>query len=587
MRRNGITIKLFLIMAGFLIILYGTTMVAQLAWFPDFYQHQKISSVKKKLANFERQYAAGGWSDMQLAKETGRFMRQSQSHLVILTNTGKLVNDPFHVTLQLEDGSRIKVSLSLFINSENAGWIATHLRFGKPLTVTGPASAVQDDTMVYPFKIRDESSAVWGIEDFQELGEPVQDWKGVITEVVLPNLSTWSQRQGLLVQALDSRFPLSTEDQLSLADGKMISEEWTDSWSGVRNVITIAAVHSSNGSPNQLLFSLTSLQEMREASEATQLFYAYFGIAAVVLIVFLSLLLSRIITKPLLSLNHVAKKMSTLDFTVRSPIRRNDEIGSLSDSLNALSTTLDQTLKELRQANSQMRSDMEMKQRIEQRQREFFADASHELKTPLSIIKGYSEGLKDGVSESKKERYIEIIADEAAKMETMVEEMLDLVRLESQAIKLTMGAVDLVDMVEDIAGRLGPQLKEKHLDVVLAATTEQTVEGDRGKLEQVIYNMLMNAIRHAVPKTDIMIEINRLEGRVRISIENKGESISEADRQYIWERFYRVERSRNRKMGGTGLGLAIAKQILDLHGCSYGVENTPDGVRFYIIFPND
>jgi signal transduction histidine kinase len=98
--------------------------------------------------------------------------------------------------------------------------------------------------------------------------------------------------------------------------------------------------------------------------------------------------------------------------------------------------------------------------------------------------------------------------------------------------------------------------------------------------------MMMNAIRHAVPHTDIVIEISRPEGQVRISIENKGERISEAERQYIWERFYRVERSRNRKMGGTGLGLAIAKQILDLHGCSYGVENTPDGVRFYIIFPN-
>lgn len=157
--------------------------------------------------------------------------------------------------------------------------------------------------------------------------------------------------------------------------------------------------------------------------------------------------------------------------------------------------------------------------------------------------------MKDGVSENKRERYIEIIADEAVKMETMVEEMLDLVRLESQAIKLNTDAVALGDMIEDIAGRLGPQLKDKELEVVLVSTTEQSVEGDRSKLEQVIYNMMMNAIRHAVPKTDILIEISRPEGQVRISIENQGEQISEAERQYIWERFYRVERSRNRKMG--------------------------------------
>ncbi|KQY92950.1 hypothetical protein ASD24_21410 [Paenibacillus sp. Root52] len=585
MRRTGVTMKLFLVMAGFLLLLYGTTVIAQLVWFPDFYQHQKITSIKKKLSRFEQQYSTGHWNDIQLAKETGKFMRQNQSHLVILTNTGKLVNDPFHITLLQEDGSEVEVSLSLFINSENAGWIASHLKYGQQLTITGSANGLHEP-MIYPFKIKDNNTSVWGTGSFEELNEPVQEWSGILTKVVLPNLGTWSQRQGLLVQALDSFFPLSSENQLSLKNGKMLNQEWTDSWSGVRNVIAIAPVRNAESGEQQLIFSLTSLQEMREANEATRLFYGYFGIAAFVLILFLALLLSRIVTKPLLALNHVAKKMSTLDFTVKSPIRRNDEIGSLSESLNALSTTLGQTLEELRQANSQMRTDMEMKQRIEKRQREFFADASHELKTPISIIKGYSEGLRDGVSENKRERYIEIIADEAVKMETMVEEMLDLVRLESQAIKLNTDAVALGDMIEDIAGRLSPQLKGKELHVVLVSTTEQTVEGDRSKLEQVIYNMLMNAIRHAVPQSDILIEISRLEGQVRISIENKGEGISEPERQNIWERFYRVERSRNRKMGGTGLGLAIAKQILDLHGCRYGVENTPEGVRFYIIFPN-
>ncbi|MGQ8874978.1 sensor histidine kinase [Paenibacillus sp. TSA_86.1] len=585
MRRNGVTMKLFLVMAGFVVLLYGTTVLAQLIWFPDFYQHQKITSMKKKLSKFEQQYSDSHWSDMQLAKEMGRFMRQNQSHLIILTNTGKLVDDPFHITLLQEDGKRVKVSLSLFINSENAGWIRSHLKFGQKLTVKGSSSDQgKTEPTVYPFKIQNAASAAWGTETFQESLLPVQEWTGVLTEVVLPDLSTWSQRQGLLVQALDSRFPLSSEDQQKLSNGKMINEEWTESWSGVRNIITIAPVHRA-GAEQQLIFSLTSLQEVREANEATRLFYGYFGIGAFVLILLLALLLSKIITKPLIALNHVAKKMSTLDFTVRSSIRRKDEIGSLSDSLNALSGTLGQTLEELKQANDQMRTDMELKQQIEQRQRKFFADASHELKTPISIIKGYSEGLKDGVSESKRERYIEVIVDEAIKMETMVEEMLDLVRLESAAIQLNIGAVALADMIEDIAGRLGPQLKDKGLEVVLVSTTEQTIEGDRSKLEQVFYNIMMNAIRHAVPKTDIMIEINRHEGCVHVTIENKGEHIAEDERQYIWERFYRVERSRNRKMGGTGLGLAIAKQILDLHGCGYGVENTPDGVRFYITFP--
>lgn len=231
-----------------------------------------------------------------------------------------------------------------------------------------------------------------------------------------------------------------------------------------------------------------------------------------------------------------------------------------------------------------MVEDMEQKQRMEAVQQDFFANASHELKTPLSIIKGFAEGLQDGVSAGKQDHYMKVIVEEADKMERLVKDMLDLAKLESGTLKLRKTTFILSELVEEVVDKLFHLLKEKKLEVVIIPANEMPIRADVGWLEQVIINFVVNAIRHAEEGSSITI---RVEGAGEISffsIENKGETIPDDQLEQIWDRFYRAELSRNRQTGGTGLGLSIVKRILDLHEFRYKVENTKDGVRFVVIF---
>jgi two-component system, OmpR family, sensor histidine kinase VanS len=240
----------------------------------------------------------------------------------------------------------------------------------------------------------------------------------------------------------------------------------------------------------------------------------------------------------------------------------------------------------LKQANGKLKQDMEKRVQMEKEQREFFEHASHELKTPLSIVKSFAEGLQDGVSPDKQDHYVEVIIEESAKMEGLITDMLDLAKLENGAIKLRKTSFLLSEMIESLADKLFCIAKEKEVAIEIMPKNEQHILADYEWLERVMQNLLVNAVRHSDPDSVIVIriELDQENGDSVFTIENKGTQIPEEQLDKIWRRFYRTESSRSRMTGGTGLGLAIVKQILDLHEFQYGVENVPDGVRFYIRF---
>lgn len=206
------------------------------------------------------------------------------------------------------------------------------------------------------------------------------------------------------------------------------------------------------------------------------------------------------------------------------------------------------------------------------------------MKTPLSIIKGFAEGLEDGVSAGKQDHYIKVIIEEADKMEFLVKDMLDLAKLESGTIKLRKSSFMLSEMTEKVTDKLIHSLGDKQLNVVIIPANERPLYADASWIEQVISNLLTNAIRHAEHGSTITVAVEGQEKSLSFNIHNKGENIPEDQLEQIWERFYRAEASRSRLTGGTGLGLSITKQILDMHGCRYAVINTTDGVCFSVTF---
>ncbi|GIP32126.1 cell wall metabolism sensor histidine kinase WalK [Paenibacillus sp. J2TS4] len=582
MKKRGVIFKLFAITALFFLLFYAIIMLGQLLFFEKFYQQKKGADLERKLKAFEQYYVTQQWDDKRMSREIALFMTHNKSQLAILNPDGKVKYDnPFRIVVQEEDGHSVKISLSLFNHSDLENLWNANLTLGDKIEAEG---LYEDETNDFLFPLVIKKPGVKDIGTLKGIEEPeeLDRVSGTITDLLLPGPNQWNLRQGLLFLALDEWFPLSEAHAARLHNGHILSAEWTEPWTGIRSLIAIQPV-MRDGQVSELIMALTSLQQISEANDALQLFYVYIGIGGFALILLLSLIFSKIVSKPLLSLNRIALRMAKLDFSVKSPIRSNDEFGSLSDSLNSLSEKLDDTLKQLQETNHQLQEEMEQKQRIERMQKEFMSNTSHELKTPLSIVKGFAEGLKDGVGENKRERYIEVILDETGKMENLVKDMLELTKLETKTIRLRKTSFCVSELMEEIVDKLSHHLNEKQLKVVTVTASEPVVYADQEKIEQVIFNILMNAIRYATAGNEITVRIDNEEDKMRMSIENEGEPIPEDQLEHVWERFYRAERSRNRKTGGTGLGLAIVKHILELHESEYGVANTKRGVAFYFV----
>lgn len=579
MRKRGITIKLFAVTALFFLAFYAMIMIFQLVFFDSFYQHYKTKEAAEHLHSLADGYKENSWSSDELTKQTLSYMKETKSPLTIVDEEGyQLVEDPFHIKLETEEGEVLEVALSLFVTDYGIDLNALDISEGDALVVNGETD-LSVTSVIYPSVITKEEASVG-----EHLEENEMTWKGKVKSVSLPRGGMSNRGLGLLYDALLEWFPLDEDLLKQLNKGGSQQLDWVESWSGKHNLVLIEPVKKDG--EMQYLFSVTSLQETKDTNEALRVFYLYIGIAGFVLILLLSLFYSRLVSSPLIKLNEMAKKMVHLDFSSVKPIKQKDELGSLSNSMLIMAQNLDVALDDLKQANEKLKQDMEKRKQMEKAQREFFEHASHELKTPLSIVKSFAEGLQDGISPDKQDHYIDVIIEESDKMQVLIGDMLDLAKLENGAIKLRKSSFLLSEMIEDLSDKLYCMAKEKKVSIEVMPRNEMPITADYEWMERVMRNLLVNAVRHS--ETDSVITI-RIEtdldtARSVFMIDNKGSQIPEEQLDKIWNRFYRTEASRSRLTGGTGLGLAIVQQILDLHHFSYGVENTPEGVRFIVRF---
>ncbi len=322
---------------------------------------------------------------------------------------------------------------------------------------------------------------------------------------------------------------------------------------------------------------MASLQPVDEAVQMVQDYYIYIVAFVVVLIFLASFYYSKQIAKPLLRINDTTKKIAHLDFTEKIPITSKDEIGDLSENINTLSNKLHSHI-------GQLEEDIEKERKLENTRKEFIAGVSHELKTPLSIMKSCISILKDGVAEHKKDYYFQAMEKEVDKMDILILDMLELAKFESGTYNMKMDSFYIDGVIEEICEQLSSEIEKKELSVHKHICPAEVV-GNQNRIEQVIVNFLTNAIRYTQNKENIIISTIDEKDRIKVCIENKGAHIEEEQLDKIWDRFYRVDAARQRSQGGTGLGLAISKNILELHNAEYGVKNTKDGVLFYFYLP--
>lgn len=338
-----------------------------------------------------------------------------------------------------------------------------------------------------------------------------------------------------------------------------------------------------NDEIKDIVFVLSTLQPVGEATLITRKYYVYVYVAAVFVIAILSLIYSKMISKPLISLNSTAEKISQLDFSAKCQITSNDELGSLGKTLNFLSEKLGLTLNELKAANEKLKGDIEKEKLLEKMRKEFIASVSHELKTPISIIEGYAEGLKDGIPKGDDVAYyLNVIIDESKNMNSLVCDMMDLSQLESGNFRLNMSQFNIFQLITSIYKKYLNSINHKHLKLNVPSTMQNIiVYGDPHRIEEVINNLISNAIRHTPPNNTIEITLKLQQDKILVEVDNEGSFIGNEDIDRIWDKFYKVDKSGNKHFGGTGLGLSIVKNILCLHGSNFGVLNTDTGVRFY------
>ncbi len=351
-----------------------------------------------------------------------------------------------------------------------------------------------------------------------------------------------------------------------------------------RNVKSIIGIMPlvSNGEVNTALITLSSLQPIGEASSVIKELYVYFYLIALVLIFMISFILSRMISKPLVDLNNVASKMTDFDFSAKYEVKSRDEIGSLGRTLNFLSEKLGNALNELTIANNKLKEDIEKEKQLEKMRKEFVAGVSHELKTPISIINGYAEGLKDNILEDEKDFFIDVILDESEKMAWLVNDMLDLSTLESGTYKLKIDEFPLAELINSLYSKYNNRLKNKNIKILFEQKYKKyCVDGDEFRIEQVLINLLDNAVKHTPENGNITVNIKESEDTLVTEIINEGRPVPDDEINFIWDKFYKIDKSRNRDIGGTGIGLSIVKDILELHKSNYGVENVASGVKFY------
>ncbi len=332
----------------------------------------------------------------------------------------------------------------------------------------------------------------------------------------------------------------------------------------------------------------TPVESIRTSVMLANRFLAYVGAIMAVLGAVVIYFVTKKVTDPIKELAGISERIAALDFEAKYQGKSKGEIALLGDNINKLSHSLEQTISELKTANNELQRDIQKKEELAEQRKEFLANVSHELKTPIALIQGYAEGLSEGITSDPESMayYCEVIVDEASKMNQMVKKLMTLSQLEAGDDAVAMERFDIVNLVKEYVQSAQILTKQNGIRVTVEAKEPIYVWADEFKTEEVFMNYFTNALNHCRTvegHRDKAIEVQfiRDKGKVRVSVFNTGAPIPEEALPHLWEKFYKVDKARTREYGGSGVGLSIVKAIMESMNRAYGVNNYEDGVQFW------
>lgn len=332
-------------------------------------------------------------------------------------------------------------------------------------------------------------------------------------------------------------------------------------------------------------YTLTVFTDLYVVQQSTQVLFSIFPyviLMVFVLSVLCSVFYARFITRPILRISDISEQIAALDFTGKCDETRTDELGRLAHNLNYLSASLSHSIEELHAANTQLKTDIEKERQIERQRIDFFAAASHELKTPLTILKGHLSGMLNNVAGYEDHpKYLMRSLTVTEKMEKLIKELLYVSKIDNNKTALQWQRINFAELLRAEIAALSDCISEKQLMLEVDIPDKITCCLEKEGMERAIQNILVNAVRYSPEGERISVIAVETTEDISCSIENTGVNIPENTITHLFEAFYRADNSRSSNTGGTGLGLYIVRGIFERLGAKYGIINTEIGVRFW------
>ncbi|HDR7792531.1 TPA: HAMP domain-containing protein [Bacillus luti] len=593
MKNRSIVFKLFLLTSTLFTIIFLLFFLGQSLFLEKFYINKKVKTVQTAFEKFVDDYEKSGKTYEEIRKLKQEFHDKTNAEMQFLDSNGiiKSENNFYIDVFNPNNNKTYSIPLNNLLTPEEYNKFE-NLGLKKDGIVT--VDGFLQGNIITPVTLETNYNR-WRNEhfnsDFQSInGNPSKNkltsrykpttqirFNGIISKLQLPSKAEVRLANDIETLQAVQYFAGTIRDGTS--NSQQLNTYILDGGENIKNSIFVKPI-IKNGTIQEYAFAIASLQPVNEAMLVLKDYYVYALIIVFLVIILLSFYYSKIIVKPLLKINRVTKKMANFDFSEKLPVTADDEIGGLSNSINTLSVNLKDRIDRLNVANTKLQQDIERERQLEKTRKEFISGVSHELKTPLSVIRSFAEGIKDGVSKDTT-YYTDVILEETENMNRLIVEMLELAKLESGTYKLEKTTFSIGELIQQVYTKLLFSMEEKHLQVDVNIDSSIFVEANRSRIEQVVVNLLSNAIRYTPDGEKIQVSVLEMEDTVKIEIENTGNPIPEESLEKIWDRFYRLDASRSRHTGGTGLGLSIVKNILDLHHAEYGVYNTDNSVVFY------
>lgn len=392
------------------------------------------------------------------------------------------------------------------------------------------------------------------------------EWYNEKSESEILVVNNPKELSACLPYSIDYETLIGKEEREQLLKGEPVMKSGFEERFG-RKILAVAIPLLDNSRLEGIIYLYVPLAKISELTVDFSFLWLVGGVAFIIIAAFLGFKMLHHLTWPLAAMKEAAEKVSEGDYSTRVDIHSNDEIGQLAKAFNYMSESV---------------------QKEDEKKREFLADVSHELRTPISYIKGYSEALETGMIKDpiEQNKFLKLINRESGRMVKIVEDLLDLSRLDADEYRLTKNPFPLAQLIEDFIIKYEPAMKEKNIGLTLDLDPDIIINGDEGRLEQILQNIIDNSIRYTDSGGKISISLSKHPYGCKLVVEDTGIGIPEEDINKLTERFYRVNKARSRSDGGTGLGLAIVNKLVKLHDGKLEIESVlGKGTTINLYFP--